>query len=126
MNSVLSASGLLSYALELPSVPSPPTCVSPVAAFAHYPSAPRAPTTGHHCRLSAPVATAAAVSGFDVTSRLAGNTGRIEFVILRTGLSPPVALHPALRRRSYCQFRAGECVPGEDLHLSVPKPSSTH
>ena len=34
-------------------------------------------------------------------SRLATTTGRIEFVILRTSRSPPVALHPASRRRSY-------------------------
>ena len=30
--------------------------------------------------------------------RLAGTSGRIEFVILRTGHSPPVALHPVSRR----------------------------
>jgi hypothetical protein len=48
------------------------------------------------------------------------NDSRIEFVILRTGRSPPVALHLALRQRSYFQLRAGECVPEEDLHLSVP------
>jgi hypothetical protein len=32
--------------------------------------------------------------------RLAATDGRIEFVILRTGRSPPGALHPASRRRS--------------------------
>ena len=32
--------------------------------------------------------------------------GRIEFVILWTGRSPPVALHPASRRRSYVQLQA--------------------
>jgi hypothetical protein len=33
-----------------------------------------------------------------------GSSGRIKFVSLRTGLSPPVALHPASRRRSYLRF----------------------
>ena len=40
-----------------------------------------------------------------LTSRLATATGRIEFVNLRTGRSPPVALHPASRRRSYLRLR---------------------
>src|SRR6185312_6840587 len=31
-------------------------------------------------------------------------SGRIKFVLLRTGPSPPVALHPASRRRSYLRF----------------------
>ena len=33
-----------------------------------------------------------------------GTSSRIEFVSLRTGSSPPVALHPASRRRSYLRF----------------------
>ena len=45
---------------------------------------------------------------------------------LRTSRSPPVALHLASRPRSYLQFRAGECMPGEDLHLSVLERSQTH
>ena len=44
--------------------------------------------------------------------------GRIEFVILRTGRSPPAALHPASRRRSCSWLQAGERLPEEDLHLS--------
>ena len=41
-----------------------------------------------------------------LTSWLATTTGRIEFVkILRTGHSPPVALHPASRRRSYVRLQ---------------------
>ena len=39
-------------------------------------------------------------------SRLATTTGRIEFVILRTGPSPPVAPHPASRRRSYVRLQS--------------------
>jgi hypothetical protein len=41
------------------------------------------------------------VWGSSLASRLPGRLGRIGFVILRTDRSPPVALHPALRRRSY-------------------------
>ena len=44
--------------------------------------------------------------------------GRIEFVILRTGCSPPAALHLASRRRSCSRLQAGERLPEEDLHLS--------
>ena len=43
---------------------------------------------------------------------------RIEFVILRTGRSPPAALHHASLRRSCIWLRAGERLPGEDFHLS--------
>jgi hypothetical protein len=52
---------------------------------------------------------------------LAGSSlapGRIEFVILRTGRSPPAALHHASLRRSCIRLQAGERLPGEDLHLS--------
>lgn len=44
--------------------------------------------------------------------------GRIEFVILRTGRSPPAALHHASLRRSCIRLQAGERLPGEDFHLS--------
>jgi len=44
--------------------------------------------------------------------------GRIEFVILRTGRSPPAALHHASLRRSSSWLQAGERLPGEDFHLS--------
>ena len=44
--------------------------------------------------------------------------GRIEFVILRTGRSPPAALHHASLRRSCIWLQAGERFPGEDFHLS--------
>ena len=38
--------------------------------------------------------------------RLAATLRRIEFVTLRTNSSPPVAPHPALRRRSYLRLRS--------------------
>ena len=44
--------------------------------------------------------------------------GRIEFVILRTGRSPPAAPHHASLRRSCIWLRAGERLPEEDFHLS--------
>jgi hypothetical protein len=53
--------------------------------------------------------------------RVAGSSfapGRIEFVILGTGRSPPAALHHASLRRSCIRLQAGERLPGEDLHLS--------
>jgi len=58
---------------------------------------------------------------FRVRHWLAGSPtapGRIEFVILRTGHSPPAALHHASLRRSCIRLQAGERLPGEDLHLS--------
>src|SRR5437870_1998438 len=58
---------------------------------------------------------------FRVRHWLAGSPtapGRIEFVILRTGRSPPAALHHASLRRSCIRLQAGERLPGEDFHLS--------
>ena len=43
-----------------------------------------------------------------LTRGLATTTGRNRFVILRTGRSPPVALHPASRRRSYLWLRGAD------------------
>src|SRR5216683_1622592 len=50
--------------------------------------------------------------------RLANRSGRIEFVILRTTSSPPIAPHPALRRRSYGWIQAGVGLPERDSHPS--------
>ena len=52
--------------------------------------------------------------------------GRIEFVILQTGRSPPAALHHASLRRSGIRFQAGERLPGEDFHLSDYARFQTH
>jgi hypothetical protein len=46
--------------------------------------------------------------GFTMDSRLAATTGRIEFVILRTSGSLPVALHPLSRGRSYFQLQRSD------------------
>jgi hypothetical protein len=57
------------------------------------------------------------VRGSPLARRLPGRLGRIGFVILRTGRSPPVALHLASRRRSYLRLQVrnvnlvGTCTP---------------
>ena len=43
-----------------------------------------------------------------LSRRLATTTGRIEFVILRTSGSPPVALHPLSRGRSYFRLQGSD------------------
>ena len=44
-------------------------------------------------------------------------SGRIEFVILRTGRSPPAAPHHTSLCRSCIRLQAGEHMPEEDFHL---------
>src|SRR5688572_9349457 len=68
-----------------------------------------------------PLSATASRFRFRVRHWLAGSPiapGRIEFVILRTGRSPPAALHHASLRRSCIRLQAGERLPGEDFHLS--------
>ena len=60
------------------------------------------------------------------SGRLAERPGRIEFVILRTALSSPVALHLLSRERSYCRLQAGVCMPEEDSHLPDQTRSQAH
>ncbi len=78
---------------------------APMVAFSPNPSAPWASPARAELRAS------------PLDRRLARRYGRIEFVILRMALSPPVASHPASRRRSYIRLQAGVGMPGEDLHL---------
>ena len=54
------------------------------------------------------------------------SSGRIGFVFLRTGRSPPVAPHLASRQRSYSRLQAGERLPEEDFHLSDYAYSHAH
>jgi hypothetical protein len=87
--------------------------VGPVIALIHYPSASRA--------------SGSLRSGLRLS--LAGSPrdkAESSSLALRTGRSPPVAPHPASRRRSYVQLQAGECVPEEDLHLSDQTHLQTH
>ena len=58
--------------------------------------------------------------------RLANRSGRIEFVILRTTSSLPVAPHPASRRRSFGLLQAGVGIPERDSHPSDQLRSRTH
>ena len=97
----------------LATIPSPTTRCAPAAAFTRYPSARRV----SRCR------------GSRLRHSSAGSPdtpGRIEFVILRTGRSPPVAFHPASRRRGYFRLQAGERIPGADLHRSDHVHSRAH
>jgi len=85
----------------------------PVIALSHYPSASRA--------------SGSLRSGLRLL--LAGSPrGKAESssLTLRTSRSPPVAPHPASRRRSYVRLQAGECVPEEDFHPSDQAHLQTH
>jgi hypothetical protein len=87
---------------------------APMAAFTPNPSAPSASPAR------------AGVWASPLDRRLARRYGRIEFLIVRMALSPPVALHPASRRRSYIRLQAGVGIPGEDLHLPDQLRSQAH
>ena len=52
--------------------------------------------------------------------------GRIEFVILPTSSSSPVALHPASRRRSYLRLSRPGLTPSEDFHPTDSVRSQAH
>jgi hypothetical protein len=74
------------------------------------------------CRfITLPLSATAFPCGSRLRHFLAGSSiapGRIEFVILRTGRSPPAALHHTSLCRSCIRLQAGERLPGEDFHLS--------
>jgi len=57
--------------------------------------------------------------GFPLARRLATTTGRIEFVILRTSSSPPVALHLLSRGRSYFRLRSSNPTPTKTFTLPI-------
>jgi hypothetical protein len=54
------------------------------------------------------------------------SSGRIEFVILPTSSSSPVAPHPASRRRSYLRLSRPGPTPSEDSHLTDSVRSQAH
>ena len=90
---------------------------SPAVAFARYPSARQASRVPSSDRCPEDDR-----CGSGLRHWLAGSSGprgRIEFVILRTDRSSPVALHLASRPRSYVRLQAGERLPGRDFHPSV-------
>jgi len=77
----------------------------------------------HPCRrfITLPLSATAFPCGSRLRHYLAGSSiapGRIEFVILRTGRSPPAALHHTSLCRSCIRLQVGERFPGEDFHLS--------
>src|SRR5208282_2639162 len=91
-----------------------PFCLQPPLAVPrrylafHYHRAYRRPHRARYVESFGELASWASPLGY----RLATATGRIEFAVadchqplLRTGRSPPVALHPSLRRRSYLRLR---------------------
>ena len=59
-------------------------------------------------------------------SRLATRSRRNRFVILRTAGSPPVALHPASRRRSYLQFLGLRPSQARTSTVQTKRPHGTH
>ena len=98
------------HALNLPTIPSPTTprrfdCL----AWCHS----RTYRHSDRSRLAAPVRQG--IAGVSWASpwygRLATTTGRIEFVILRTGLSPPDALHTPSRECSSDRLRGSSRTP---------------
>jgi len=104
---LLTAQVSLLHVVGLPTVPSPTTLRVPSELLHATPQFDGSPTP---CQRQAVASLMA--------SRLATLSGRIEFVILRTGRSPPAALHLASRRRSSSRFQAGARMPGGDLHPS--------
>ena len=81
----------LIHVSDLPIPPSPTTPQALDADFSRYPSSRRV-SHSHGSRLHLSLAGSPTL------------TGRIEFVILRMDRSPPVAPHPASRRRSYLRL----------------------
>ena len=94
--------------IHVPDLPIPPSPTTPQALdadFARYPSARRV------SRLRG--------SGLRLSLRRLADSDRPNRVRYPTdGRSPPVAPHPASRRRSYSRLQAGERIPEEDFHLS--------
>lgn len=69
----------------------------------------------------------APVRASPLMSRLAASPGRIVFALLRTAISPPVALHPASRRRSYLRLsREGISRERTSTSQIAPAPRRTH
>jgi hypothetical protein len=106
MNTVLHPTGRspsFTY-ITVMTILSPTTWWPRAVAFARYPSAQHA-----HWLSSVRLRPSGAGSS--------SAPGRIAFVTLRTGHSPPIAPHVTSRRRSYHWCQAGERMPGKDFHL---------
>ena len=102
MNTVLSVQVSLLTVLKLPVIPSPTTCCRPRRlVWFSLRSLPRGTVFKPSTSRKGLVASWAS----PFPSWLATTTGRIEFVIRRTDRSPPDALHPASRRRSFVRLQ---------------------
>jgi len=119
MNTVLSVQVSLLTVLKLPIIPSPTTCCRPRRlVWFSLRSLPRGTVFNPSTSRKGLVASWAS----PFSSWLATTTGRIEFVILRTDRSPPDALHPASRRRSFVRLQCsnptltGTCTPPFQHH----------
>ena len=94
------------HVLDLPTIP-PPTTPDALASLSH--ATPQ---------LARPPGPSRPGLGFTFCRQARRVSGRIAFVILRTGRSSPVAPHPALRRRNYGRLQAGERLPEVNFHHS--------
>lgn len=103
MNTVLSwdRSPCFTYT-PFSTIPPPTTPCLPVAAFAHYPSALRVTSRLRHSLADSP--------GHQAESSSSSYGLVIHLPLLST---------PSRDGCSYVRLQAGECVPGEDSHLSV-------
>ncbi len=91
--------------IAVQTIPSPNTLCSPVVAFSRYVLPLSATDLPVAFQLSKTGLLPPRVQASPLDGRLAETPGRNGFVILRTGRSPPVALHPASQRRSYRQLQ---------------------
>ena len=98
--------------LCLPDIPPPTTCARPDVAFPVTSARPVGASRGSRLR--------------HCTRRLAATPRRIGFVILQAVRSPPVAPHPASRRRSYLRLHVAVTPHGTDFHLADKASSRTH
>ncbi len=123
---------------ELPCIPSPTTPRAPSSLFRCPPSVTDFRNLVSDRPLQCPVGVSQTsgrprafarvpVWASPLMSRLAVTYGRNVFALLRTASSPPVALHPASRRRSYLQL-SGEGISRERTCTSqiAPAPRRTH
>jgi hypothetical protein len=78
----------------------PAYCATPLLSFRLQPRGLPGHRFTHHASVPSDFRTSPSMS------RLIAAPRRIEFVLLRTNSSPPVALHPASRRRSYLRLRS--------------------
>src|SRR5205814_10557018 len=88
-------------------------------AFPAFRPQPRLPSTG---RFTSRLSAGGCFQASPRMSRLATASRRIRFVILRTASSPPVALHPASRRRSYLQLQSPRPAPARTSTALTKRP----